>query len=312
MFANNTEFKEDSVDSYPELGSFYKNTAYESISKAFISKIQHKQGILLLVGATGTGKTFLLHEIESDLGSQFKFVYPKVRSRPASFDDIIDSLCDELKLERSNLDFLDKVLLLNKFLHTAKSTNIHTVLIIDDAHELEPHTLESLLLVATPRAKGQAVFQLLFSGLPELEHTMHQLKSNESKQHNLFCYRLEPGKESIEESIEDRPFSDAEILEKEVSFRIKSPSKSKKRLKIRVAIPSRLFQLENLYKRKRFGKENIEKPIEDHPFPNAETLEKKASFQIPSRLFQLEKISIRGLAIPQKKQLNTKIKYIFA
>ncbi len=125
-------------------------------------------GCILLTGEVGTGKTTvcrcLLEQIPEHTNIAL-VVNPKVTAI-----ELLETLCDELKIaypdENNTIKtYLDRI---NAFLIEANARNEKTVLIIDEAQNLDDAVLEQLRLLTNLETNQRKLLQIIILGQPEL------------------------------------------------------------------------------------------------------------------------------------------------
>ncbi|MDT8451127.1 MAG: AAA family ATPase [Gammaproteobacteria bacterium] len=125
-------------------------------------------GCILLTGEVGTGKTTvcrcLLEQIPEHTNIAL-VVNPKVTAI-----ELLETLCDELKIaypdENNTIKtYLDRI---NAFLIEANARNEKTVLIIDEAQNLDDTVLEQLRLLTNLETNQRKLLQIIILGQPEL------------------------------------------------------------------------------------------------------------------------------------------------
>lgn len=125
-------------------------------------------GCILLTGEVGTGKTTvcrcLLEQIPEHTNIAL-VVNPKVTAI-----ELLETICDELKIaypdENNTIKtYLDRI---NAFLIEANARNEKTVLIIDEAQNLDDTVLEQLRLLTNLETNQRKLLQIIILGQPEL------------------------------------------------------------------------------------------------------------------------------------------------
>lgn len=125
-------------------------------------------GCILLTGEVGTGKTTvcrcLLEQIPEHTNIAL-VVNPKVTAI-----ELLETICDELKIaypdENNTIKtYLDRI---NAFLIQANARNEKTVLIIDEAQNLDDTVLEQLRLLTNLETNQRKLLQIIILGQPEL------------------------------------------------------------------------------------------------------------------------------------------------
>ncbi len=203
MYTAYFEFKKDPFSLKLDPDFFYQSTSWTSLYEWFSGQVLARQGVLMLIGTEGAGKTLLLFQVVAQLQHRAKFAYFHVASD--SYEEFIDNLCDEVGLDVTGKLMIDKLLQLNAYLK--KDKNIRTVIVIDDAHKLDDTVLHDILLTSTPPTTDRSSIQVVLSGLPELEEKYNQLKckSLALESEKNFLYKLKGlDSKSVSEYIHQR------------------------------------------------------------------------------------------------------------
>jgi type II secretory pathway predicted ATPase ExeA len=129
--------------------------------------IQQRRGLLALFGATGLGKTLLLHTLLEGIHRQqhlkpVQIFYPKI-----SCQDLFDILYGELGLQRTTADTVERLSELKQALLAAYEQGWNVVLMVDDIQDMSEATLNSLLHLSDLKtSSGVHLVQIVLAGLP--------------------------------------------------------------------------------------------------------------------------------------------------
>ncbi|GDY06885.1 MAG: AAA family ATPase [Planctomycetota bacterium] len=134
--------------------------------------IENQKGAGVLVGPTGTGKTFVIHRLAKELSQQagpwLNFVFPQL-----SADDLLTDIAIRLGGEAVAADWPTHSVLprsaalriIERSLDEHTRARRHPVLIIDDAHLIDdPATLQALELLLNFQQPPQRMFSLILLG----------------------------------------------------------------------------------------------------------------------------------------------------
>ena len=157
----------------PDSASYYPATGHERVLVRLRHAIDDQQGMALLTGEPGTGKTLLGHCLLESLGpgtvSGF-LASCRFRDPTALLQAILFDL--SLPYERSTEQELR--LRLTDFLLEQRKAGRRTVLVLDEAHHLTPDLLEELRLLGNLEAGASKAVHVILAGQPSLLQTLRQ------------------------------------------------------------------------------------------------------------------------------------------
>lgn len=153
-----------------------------SMAKMFrseLSDVAHSGGMAALVGAPGSGKTFMLREVEAALTGQVQFVkLLDLTDRHLRIASILSDLVVGLSSEsprRSTSSLSHQALRLLG--ETVVRQGRRVCLVIDDAQRLHPSTLTALKRLREQEFAGKApLLSVILVGWPELADTIRRRK----------------------------------------------------------------------------------------------------------------------------------------
>lgn len=148
-------------------------------------------GFILLTGDIGTGKTTicrdLLNQLPKDVDVAY-VTYPRV-----SASEMLEAVCDDLGIDYADGSSV-KVLVdrLNHFLLESYARGRHTILIIDEAQNLDDEVLEQLRLLTNLETNEKKLIQLILLGQPELNQKLAQHSLRQLAQRVTARFHLKP------------------------------------------------------------------------------------------------------------------------
>jgi general secretion pathway protein A len=149
-------------------------------------------GFVLLTGDVGTGKTTVsrcfLEQIPDNVNIAL-ILNPKVTA-----EELLATVCDELQIPyitgcTSVKIFVDVI---NAFLLDAHSLGRKTVLLIDEAQNLEPDVLEQIRLLTNLETNEQKLLQIVMIGQPELRDMLSRPEMSQLSQRITARYHMGP------------------------------------------------------------------------------------------------------------------------
>ncbi|MDH5388093.1 MAG: AAA family ATPase [Gammaproteobacteria bacterium] len=161
-------FKEAPFSIAPDPRYLYMTEQHREALAHLVYGLNSEGGCILLTGEVGTGKTTvcrcLLEQIPEHTHIAL-LVNPKVTA-----NELLESICDELHIEyppgnNTIKTYIDRI---NDFLIAANARNEKTVLIIDEAQNLDNTVLEQLRLLTNLETNQRKLLQIIILGQPEL------------------------------------------------------------------------------------------------------------------------------------------------
>ncbi|MFM8409552.1 MAG: ExeA family protein, partial [Alphaproteobacteria bacterium] len=174
----------------PDPRFLYWNDSYREAFASLRYGIQERKGFLTFIGEAGTGKTTLLRKLLEELGPD---VLPVFLFNPdVGFEEILQYTLGELGIACPTQRRLDMLQRLNEFLLSAYAEGRNTVLLIDEAQDLDSGVLESLRLLSNLETTRDKILQIVLCGQPELARRLAQPNLRQLKQRIAVRCRLEP------------------------------------------------------------------------------------------------------------------------
>ena len=165
--------------------------------------VQERKGFTVITGEVGTGKTTLVQTLLSRLDGNTRTAYlfnPNLGST-----DFLHYICEDLGLKgqkRSKGQYLTH---LHNFLMSCYARNENVVLIIDEAHTLDPILLEEVRLLTNLETPKSKLLQVILMGQPELNDTLNRPEFRQLKQRVSLRYHMQPlNKEEARQYIKKR------------------------------------------------------------------------------------------------------------
>lgn len=149
-------------------------------------------GFVQLTGEVGTGKTTLCRLLLEQLPENTRVAL--VLNPKLSPVELIETVCEELKRDiegkRGSLKALTDTL--NAYLLDAYAQGLRVVLIIDEAQNLSPESLEQVRLLTNLETPTQKLLQIILLGQPELREMLSRPELRQLTQRITARYHLTP------------------------------------------------------------------------------------------------------------------------
>jgi len=155
--------------------------------------INEAGGFIQLTGEVGTGKTTVVRSLlERMPGHADVAVILNPQLTPVEF---VLTICEELGIFMRDEDassIKDLVDLLNKRLLESHAKGRRVVVIVDEAQNLTPETLEQVRLLTNLETASQKLLQIILIGQPELREVLARVELRQLAQRITGRYHLDP------------------------------------------------------------------------------------------------------------------------
>jgi type II secretory pathway predicted ATPase ExeA len=175
----------------PDTARYYPGTAHEQALARIQQAIVDDEGLILLTGEPGTGKTLLCHCLLERLGSGTASAL-LTNSHFPDRAGLLQAVLYDLSLPYQGLGEQDLRLALTDYLLKNCQEGRRTVLVVDEAHHLAPDLLEELRLLGNLEAKSSKAIQVVLAGQPILEKTLRRPELAAFNQRAVVRARLGP------------------------------------------------------------------------------------------------------------------------
>jgi type II secretory pathway predicted ATPase ExeA len=157
----------------PDAACVFAPEPVHQILEQILRRIDESQGVAVLTGPAGTGKTLLCRRLIQDLAGQYSVAYLSSASF-ASRRALLQAILYEVGQRYSGLGEQELRLELRSFLKQLSANGQALVLILDEAHLLNPRMLEEVRLLANISEDGHAPLRVILAGQHELDELLAQ------------------------------------------------------------------------------------------------------------------------------------------
>ena len=173
--------QEQPFDNTRDTNYFFASSGHaEALSRLNFLVEDRNMGIGLLTGEIGCGKTVTRTMLHRQL-AQPAHIVVSLENCLLEFDDLLLEIISQMRGERvSSTELPDRYSRLSTFKQTlmrqVADSNRHLVILLDEAQQLSPATIESLKSLTNIASERQNFLTLIFIGQPELRNTIRQLR----------------------------------------------------------------------------------------------------------------------------------------
>ncbi len=175
----------------PDPAFLYRSPQHEEALANLIYGVQSRKGFILLTGEVGTGKTTMLECLRDHLTAHhtpFGFIFNS-RLTP---DQFFEMIAYDFDLQCTRTSKMEVLFALNVMLLERANRGFTTVLIVDEAQNLDWDVLEEIRLLGNLENRRGKMLQIILSGQPELDVKLSEQRFRQLKQRIALRCQLRP------------------------------------------------------------------------------------------------------------------------
>ena len=186
----------------PTTEFFYGGGQRGEILHALLYALNVGEGIVMLTGEVGSGKTMMMRRMIEQLDDDTEVIY--IANPSLSGREILYHICEELKLKAEESRF-DTVRLLQNYLIDQYAKKRRVVAFIDEAQAMPDESLEEIRLLSNLETSRDKLLQIFLFGQPEFEEKISQQSMRQLRERMSVKLKLKPfGRDDVREYIATR------------------------------------------------------------------------------------------------------------
>jgi general secretion pathway protein A len=181
--------RENSFHVSPDPRFYYSTPTHDAAKQELLYGLETRQGLLVLTGEAGTGKTTLINAILESLGRRkisTAYVFHPRLERIELFEFILRDFGVEFSAGRKG----DLIRVLHEWLIAQDAVGDRPVLVLDEAQALSLQTLDELRLLLNLENPTGKLLQIILAGQTELEDKLRRPELRQLRQRVMFHCKL--------------------------------------------------------------------------------------------------------------------------
>jgi len=174
-------FNQNPFNMSPDPSFLFRSSQHEEALANLIYGVQSRKGFIALTGEVGTGKTTMLECLRDFLNAQH-VVFASLFNSRLTVEQFFEMVAYDLDLRCNRLSKTEVLLSLNNMLLERAGAGRTTVLIVDEAHNLEWDVLEEIRLLGNLENRRGKLLQIVLSGQQELDRKLEAPEFRQLKQ----------------------------------------------------------------------------------------------------------------------------------
>src|SRR5690349_16431145 len=184
-------FSQNPFNLSPDPSFLYRSAQHEEVLANLIYGVQSRKGFIVLSGEVGTGKTTMLECLRDFLASQ-QISYASIFNSRLTPEQFFEMLAYDFDLRCDRTSKTEVLFALNQMLIDRANVNRNTVLIVDEAHNLDWEVLEEIRLLGNLENRRGKLLQIILAGQQELDRKMDASNLRQLKQRIVLRCTLDP------------------------------------------------------------------------------------------------------------------------
>jgi general secretion pathway protein A len=174
-------FTQNPFNMSPDPSFLFRSSQHEEALANLIYGVQSRKGFIVLTGEVGTGKTTMLECLRDFLNSQ-QVAFASLFNSRLTVEQFFELLAYDLELPGNKLSKTEVLLSLNSMLLERAGAGRTTVLIVDEAHNLDWDVLEEIRLLGNLENRRGKLLQIILAGQQELDDKLERTEYRQLKQ----------------------------------------------------------------------------------------------------------------------------------
>src|SRR5690348_3142488 len=174
-------FTDNPFNISPDPEFLYRSPQHEEALANLIYGVQSRKGFIVLSGEVGTGKTTMLECLRDFLASQ-QVTYASVFNSRLTPEQFFEMVAYDFDLRCTRTSKTEVLFALNQLLIERANVGRNTVLIVDEAHNLDWEVLEEIRLLGNLENRRGKLLQIVLAGQQELDDKLEGAEYRQLKQ----------------------------------------------------------------------------------------------------------------------------------
>jgi general secretion pathway protein A len=189
MYEKHFGFRERPFALTPDPSFLYRSRKHGMALTMLEYGLINEAPVIVISGEIGAGKTTLIRQLLNQLDE--KTIVGLISNTHKAFGELIQWVTMAYGLPHEGKDKVALYRAFVDFLVAEYGRGKRTVLIVDEAQNMDPDTLEELRLISNINADKNLVLQLVLVGQPELRDTLRQKRLEQFAQRIAVDFHLE-------------------------------------------------------------------------------------------------------------------------
>jgi general secretion pathway protein A len=175
----------------PDPHFFYGSKGHKRAMAYLEYGLSQGEGFIVITGEVGAGKTTLVRNLFCKLESQ-KIVAAQIVNTHLDSDNTLRMVVSAFGLPYEDANKTVLLTRLEQFLRQCDKQGKRALLVVDEAQNLTPQTVEELRMLSNFQTDDKSLLQTFLLGQPEFRRTLHSAEMEQLRQRVIATYHLGP------------------------------------------------------------------------------------------------------------------------
>jgi general secretion pathway protein A len=175
----------------PDPHFFYGSKGHKRAMAYLEYGLSQGEGFIVITGEVGAGKTTLVRNLFCKLESQ-KIVAAQIVNTHLDSDNTLRMVVAAFGLPYEDASKTILLTRLEQFLRQCDKQGKRALLVVDEAQNLTPQTVEELRMLSNFQTEDKSLLQTFLLGQPEFRRTLHSAEMEQLRQRVIATYHLGP------------------------------------------------------------------------------------------------------------------------
>ncbi len=176
----------------PDPRFFFASSGHKRVLSYLRYGVSQAEGFIVVTGDVGTGKTTLVQMLLAEVQSKKDMMPAHLVTTQLDPDDLLRMVASTLGVEHEGLTKSAILNAIHHFLMTELNNGRRVLLILDEAQNIPPHSLEELRMLSNFQAGQRSLLQSFLVGQAEFRETMRSPQFEQLRQRVIAAYHLGP------------------------------------------------------------------------------------------------------------------------
>lgn len=190
MYQSFYNFRDKPFSLLPDPAFLYMSRNHRMAMSMLSYGIMNQAGFTVITGEIGSGKTTLVRQLLSQIEGDDSITAGLVSNAHRSYGELLQWVLLAFRLDYKNMEKVELYQTLARFLTREFDRGNRTVLIIDEAQNLDMEALEQLRMLSNINANKDLILQLVLIGQPGLRDMLRRPELEQFVQRIAVDYHL--------------------------------------------------------------------------------------------------------------------------